>query len=118
MRMTRKFLGAGVLAVMAGCSSLNPFASKPKGNEPAPLVELKGSMAVRTAWKVEIGKAGNYIFSPALVENRRLQGFRQLNEILHAGGRSRRPIRNNHGTLRRHEQLRGFGNGAGIALWR
>ncbi|SHG53706.1 outer membrane protein assembly factor BamB [Massilia sp. CF038] len=72
MRITQKLAGAAVLAVLAGCStlnSLNPFASKNKGNEPAPLVELKGSMAVRTAWKLDIGKADTYIFAPALVEN-------------------------------------------------
>jgi outer membrane protein assembly factor BamB len=70
MRITQKLLGVSVLALMAGCStlsSLNPFASKPKGNVPAPLVELKGSMAVRTAWKLDIGKAHDYTFSPALV---------------------------------------------------
>jgi outer membrane protein assembly factor BamB len=70
MRITQKLVGVSVLALMAGCStlsSLNPFASKPKGNLPAPLVELKGSMAVRTAWKLDIGKAHDYAFSPALV---------------------------------------------------
>jgi outer membrane protein assembly factor BamB len=72
MRITRKLVGVGVLALMTGCStisSLNPFASKPKGNLPAPLVDLKGSMAVRTAWKLEVGKAGNYRFTPALAGN-------------------------------------------------
>jgi outer membrane protein assembly factor BamB len=72
MRITRKLVGVGVLALMTGCStisSLNPFASKPKGNLPAPLVDLKGSMAVRTAWKLEVGKAGSYKFSPALAGN-------------------------------------------------
>ena len=61
-----------MLALMAGCStlsSLNPFASKSKGNQPAALVELKGSMAVRTAWKLDMGKANNYIFTPAMVGN-------------------------------------------------
>ncbi|RSZ59124.1 outer membrane protein assembly factor BamB [Massilia atriviolacea] len=70
MRITQKLIGVSVLALMAGCStlsSLNPFASKPKGNQPAPLVELKGSMAVRTAWKLDIGKAQDYTFTPALV---------------------------------------------------
>lgn len=73
MRITQKLVGLSVLALMAGCSSmpslssLNPFASKAKGNVPAPLVELKGSMAVRTAWKLDIGKANEYAFSPALV---------------------------------------------------
>lgn len=70
MRITKKLLSAGALAVLAGCStldSINPFASKPKGNQPAPLVELKGSMAVRTAWKLDLGKADGNIFSPAIV---------------------------------------------------
>lgn len=70
MRITQKLVGAGVLAVMAGCStlnSINPFASKPKGNQPAPLVELKGSMAVRTAWKLDIGKSTDVVFSPAVI---------------------------------------------------
>jgi outer membrane protein assembly factor BamB len=72
MRITQKLVGVSVLALMAGCStlsSLNPFSSKPKGNQPAPLVELKGSMAVRTAWKLDIGKAQDYAFTPALVDN-------------------------------------------------
>jgi outer membrane protein assembly factor BamB len=72
MRITQKLVGAGVLAVMAGCStlsSLNPFASKDKGNQPAPLVELKGSMAVRTAWKLSLGKADGYAFSPVVVNS-------------------------------------------------
>lgn len=72
MRITRKLVGVGVLALMTGCStlsSLNPFASKPKGSQPAPLVELKGAMAVRTAWKLDIGKARGYQFSPALTGN-------------------------------------------------
>ena len=70
MRITQKLVGVSVLALMAGCStisSLNPFASKAKGNVPVPLVELKGSMAVRTAWKLEVGKSQNYEFTPALV---------------------------------------------------
>ena len=69
MRITQKLVGVSMMALMAGCStlnSINPFASKPKGNVPAPLVELKGSMAVRTAWKLDIGKAQDFVFSPAL----------------------------------------------------
>jgi outer membrane protein assembly factor BamB len=72
MRITKQLVGAGVLAVLAGCStldSINPFAGKPKGNPPVPLVELKGSMAVRTAWKLDIGKAESYTFTPVVVEN-------------------------------------------------
>ncbi|MGH8854004.1 MAG: outer membrane protein assembly factor BamB [Telluria sp.] len=78
MRISSKLVGAGVLALMAGCSSLpslpslsslNPFASKSKGDQPAPLVELKATMAVRTAWKLDIGKSGPYQFSPAVAGN-------------------------------------------------
>ena len=72
MRISRKLVGVGVLALMTGCStlnSLNPFASEKKGDQPAKLVELKGSMAVRTAWKLDIGKARGYTFSPALTGN-------------------------------------------------
>jgi outer membrane protein assembly factor BamB len=75
MRMTRKLVGVGMMAVLtglSGCStlsSLNPFSSKPKGNLPAPLVELKGTMAVRTAWKLDIGKSQDYMFSPAQAGN-------------------------------------------------
>lgn len=77
MRISSKLVGVGVLALVTGCSnmspssainklsSLNPFASKSKTDQPAPLVELKGTMAVRTAWKLDIGKAGPYSFSPA-----------------------------------------------------
>lgn len=57
------------MALIAGCSSLNPFASKPKGNQPAPLVELKGSMAARTAWKLDIGSSRGYRFSPVAADN-------------------------------------------------
>jgi outer membrane protein assembly factor BamB len=75
MRMTRKLVGVGMMAVLTGLtgcstlSSLNPFASKSKANQPAKLVELKGTMAVRTAWKLDIGRAQEYIFSPALAGN-------------------------------------------------
>lgn len=72
MRISSKLVGVGVLALMTGCStlnSLNPFASDKKGDQPAKLVELKASMAVRTAWKLDIGKARGNTFSPALTGN-------------------------------------------------
>lgn len=69
MRTTSKLVSVGVLALIAGCSSLNPFASKEKGNQPAPLVELKAGMAARTVWKAEIGKSNKYELSPALAGN-------------------------------------------------
>ena len=66
MRVTEKLVAASLLALMAGCSSWNPFASKDPKVEPAKLVELKSSIAVRDAWKYSIGKAGVYAFTPAL----------------------------------------------------
>lgn len=69
MRITRNLVSASILAVLAGCGSLNPFAEKDKSVEPAELVELKASMAVRTAWKLDIGKSGDSIFTPAVVDN-------------------------------------------------
>jgi outer membrane protein assembly factor BamB len=65
MRITGKVIGVSLLALAAGCSSLNPFSSDDKKDKPAPLVELKNSMAVKTAWKYSLGKAGVYEFSPA-----------------------------------------------------
>lgn len=58
-----------MLAVLAGCASLNPFAEKDKSVEPAELVELKASMAVRTAWTLDIGRANDSVFTPAVVDN-------------------------------------------------
>ncbi len=55
--------------VLAACSSLNPFGSKPK-NSPAPLTSFTPSMAVRVIWSVSVGKAGNQVFRPAYSEGR------------------------------------------------
>lgn len=71
MRITKTLVGVSMLALVAGCStlnSLNPFAKK-NTTPPAALVELKGSMAVRTAWKLDIGKAQDYQFVPAVAGN-------------------------------------------------
>ncbi len=57
------------LVLLAGCSSLNPFASRPK-NAPAPLANFTPSMAVRVIWSVNVGKAGNQGFRPALSDGR------------------------------------------------
>ena len=72
MRITGKVISVSLLAAMAtGCSTLsswNPFASEPK-DKPAALVEIKGGMAVKTAWKYSLGKAGAYTFNPAYAAN-------------------------------------------------
>jgi outer membrane protein assembly factor BamB len=72
MRTTRKLASVAALALIAGCSTLsglNPFASKDKGNQPAPLTELKAGMAARTVWKLDIGKSNKYELSPAVSGN-------------------------------------------------
>jgi outer membrane protein assembly factor BamB len=56
---------AGALLVLGGCSSINPFAKTVK-NPPAPLVDFKQTMNVRTAWSVSVGGSGEFVFSPAL----------------------------------------------------
>jgi len=66
MHGTKKIVGLSLLALVAGCSSLNPFASKDSRNQPAPLVELSSKMAARAVWQQSIGKSGGYTFSPAL----------------------------------------------------
>lgn len=60
--------------VLAGCSTisdtvsaLNPFAGS--GPKMMPLTPIKTTAEVRTKWTVAVGKAGNYIFSPAVVGN-------------------------------------------------
>lgn len=73
MHIAAKAASIGIaLAVLGGCStlqSLNPFASKPAPrNPPAALVDFKPSMTVKSAWTVNIGKAGTALFSPALVQ--------------------------------------------------
>ncbi|NMG14324.1 outer membrane protein assembly factor BamB [Aromatoleum bremense] len=55
----------GALALSAGCSSLNPFASStPK---PAQLVAFKPSAELHTVWQAKIGSSGPYVFQPAVV---------------------------------------------------
>jgi len=60
------------LSLLSGCStlsSLNPFTKEDTKNAPAPLQEFKQSMAVKSAWTVNLANAGDYVFSPAAVAN-------------------------------------------------
>jgi len=55
-----------MLALLAGCSSLNPFASKPPPrNPPAALQDFDAKLQVRTAWSMQIGAAKSFTFTPA-----------------------------------------------------
>ena len=65
MRITPKVIAVSLLALsMAGCSL---FSSKDTKTAPAVLPDLKGGVPVQTAWKYSMNKAGQYVFSPALV---------------------------------------------------
>lgn len=62
-----KFICAGAVIVLTGCSSLNPFAAKSTTrSQPAPLVDFKPTLAARTVWSTSIGSAGAFVFSPAV----------------------------------------------------
>jgi outer membrane protein assembly factor BamB len=70
LRIVLKVMGIGLLVATAGCSSLNPFAKKPSTrNQPVALVDFKPTLTVHTVWSTSIGKAGKYVFTPALVDN-------------------------------------------------
>nr|WP_081801423.1 outer membrane protein assembly factor BamB [Herminiimonas sp. CN] len=68
MRIAVKLAYISVVAVLSGCSSLNPFASKmePK-NQPAMLVDFQPTLAIHQAWSTSIGNAGAFSFSPAAI---------------------------------------------------
>lgn len=66
MRTAVKLSSLAVIAALAGCSSLNPFSSKTEKNHPAPLVEFKPEITVKTAWSIGVGSAGGFTFIPAL----------------------------------------------------
>lgn len=69
MRTALKLTCLGAVIVLAGCSSLNPFAKKVESrNAPAALVDFKPGMTVRTAWSASVGGAGAYAFSPAFAD--------------------------------------------------
>jgi len=68
MQNAVKLAGIGILALLAGCSSMssmNPFSAKvePK-NVPSALVEFKATMPVKNVWTVSVGASKGYVFSP------------------------------------------------------
>jgi outer membrane protein assembly factor BamB len=70
MHTAVKLTCVGLMAVLAGCSSLNPFAKKAETrNPPAALVDFKPTMPVRTAWTASVGAAGAFAFTPALAND-------------------------------------------------
>ena len=55
---------AAAVMLLAGCSSLNPFASS--GPTPAPLAEFRSTAELLPLWSAQIGDAGDYVFQPAV----------------------------------------------------
>lgn len=65
-RSVRTLCAAAALLLVAGCSSLNPFASsKPKLPELAP---VKPTVDLRLAWRGSVGASEEYVLMPAVVE--------------------------------------------------
>lgn len=70
MRIAVKIACVSMMAVLSGCSSLNPFANKVDlKNQPAALVNFQSALSIRPIWSVSIGSAGAFTFAPAVVGN-------------------------------------------------
>ena len=71
-RLALPFAAAGLLlggcaTISDGLDAINPFsASAPKMQ---PLAAIKPTADIRTLWSANIGKAGDYVFNPAVVDN-------------------------------------------------
>ncbi len=63
-RLWGLLLAGALLAQLGGCASW--FSRSEEGPKPAPLVEFKPAAMVTTAWQGAAGKAGIYVFSPAV----------------------------------------------------
>lgn len=68
---------AGVLLLsLAGCAGLGESIStgfglwggSDKAEKPAQLTEIKPSMSITTHWQASVGSAGDYVFSPAVLD--------------------------------------------------
>lgn len=88
--MTRNYLRTlpliGALALLAGCSSLNPFASS--APKPAPLVDIKPTAELNVLWKASIGESGSYVFHPAVVGDAVYAGSADGDVARFEGGRA------------------------------
>ncbi|HLW05225.1 MAG TPA: outer membrane protein assembly factor BamB [Azoarcus sp.] len=66
MHSIPRFLSIVSLALLAGCSSLNPFSSK--GPKPAELPAFEARADVHQLWRVNIAAAETYRFQPAVAD--------------------------------------------------
>lgn len=56
---------------LSGCSVfswLNPFSSSETKNLPAVLEDFKPTLGAKTVWTASVGKSGDFVFTPAVVE--------------------------------------------------
>lgn len=60
-------VSVGLLSACSSLSWLNPFAKEDTKNAPAVLQNFTTSMSVKNAWTINVGAAGDYFFSPAVV---------------------------------------------------
>ena len=72
MRFPRRVLPLALIAaaiLAGGCSvfdDIHIFSSAPR-NKPSGLSEIKPTLAVKPLWTANVGKAGKYFFTPALI---------------------------------------------------
>lgn len=63
---TAGLLLGGCTTISAGLDAINPFSSS--APKMPPLSPIKATADIRPAWSVNIGKAGDYVFKPAVVD--------------------------------------------------
>ena len=66
--LARSVAALGLVLVLTGCSSLNPFNWFGGSNEPkpAPLVEIVKPLTVRTIWQARVGSSHGHALTPAI----------------------------------------------------
>lgn len=60
------FLASGCSSISSGLDAINPFSSSAPKISPLPV--LTAGSEVRTRWAADIGKSGNYVLAPAVVD--------------------------------------------------
>lgn len=68
--MTRRIAFLLLPLVLSACSTLdflNPFSSSSSGPKMAELQPIKATADAKVVWREEVGKSGDYVFSPAVV---------------------------------------------------
>ena len=62
----RIVIGAAIPLAVSGCGIFGWFASKDPRTLPAPLVEIKPTVSLRTDWQATVGKSREFVFTPAV----------------------------------------------------